>query len=90
VVTRAISETLLNGNGPNGAAPLVSRTRHSEALRRAGRKTNRALRQLNKGSGGEIIAVELREGLGALDEITGQTFRQEILDRIFSQFCIGK
>ncbi|MFC1683000.1 tRNA uridine-5-carboxymethylaminomethyl(34) synthesis GTPase MnmE [Candidatus Zixiibacteriota bacterium] len=89
-VTKAISEALLNGNSLNGASPLVSRVRHSEALQRAGRKTKEALQQLNKGSGGEIIAIELREGLGALDEITGQTFRQEILDRIFSQFCVGK
>jgi tRNA modification GTPase len=38
----------------------------------------------------EIVAFELRSGLEHLGEITGQTIDDEILDSIFSQFCLGK
>jgi tRNA modification GTPase len=89
-VAKGISETLISGNGCNGTPPLVSRARHREALQRTRGGCRRALQRLNKGSGGEIIAAELREGLSALDEITGQTFNHEILDQIFSRFCVGK
>ena len=39
---------------------------------------------------GEIVALELREGLGALGEVTGRTLGGDILERIFSRFCVGK
>lgn len=38
----------------------------------------------------ELVALELREALNALGEITGETTPEEILDRIFATFCIGK
>ena len=38
----------------------------------------------------EIIAVELKSGLDALGEIIGETTSEEVLDSIFSQFCLGK
>jgi len=38
----------------------------------------------------EYIAVELREAIERLGEITGAVTAEDILDRIFSQFCIGK
>jgi tRNA modification GTPase len=38
----------------------------------------------------ELLAVELREALHALGQITGETTADDILDRIFEQFCIGK
>jgi tRNA modification GTPase len=38
----------------------------------------------------EFIVVDLRAALDALGEITGQTTTDDILNRIFSEFCIGK
>jgi len=38
----------------------------------------------------ELIAFDLRQAIGAIDEITGRVYTEEILDKIFSQFCIGK
>ena len=38
----------------------------------------------------ECLAMDLREVLGALGRITGETTPDEILDQIFSRFCIGK
>ena len=38
----------------------------------------------------EIVALELKSGLDALGEIIGETTNEDILDSIFSQFCLGK
>jgi len=36
------------------------------------------------------VSLELRESLAAIDEVTGQRVSDELLDRIFGRFCIGK
>ncbi|MDE2888696.1 MAG: tRNA uridine-5-carboxymethylaminomethyl(34) synthesis GTPase MnmE [Gemmatimonadota bacterium] len=69
---------------------VVSHARHAEALRRAGNALGRATRALDQGLPREVIAVELREAADALAEIVGEITSDEILDRIFSTFCIGK
>ena len=38
----------------------------------------------------EIFAIELRDALGSIGEITGEVTTEDILNRIFSDFCIGK
>jgi tRNA modification GTPase len=38
----------------------------------------------------ELVAIDLREAVSAVDEITGQSFRPEILEEIFSRYCVGK
>ena len=42
------------------------------------------------GSPMEIIAMDLNTGLEALGKITGETTNEEILEKIFSEFCLGK
>jgi len=43
-----------------------------------------------KGLSPEFAAFDIREGLNCLGEITGKTMNEEVLDRIFSTFCLGK
>ena len=40
--------------------------------------------------GEELVAIEIREALQHLGQIVGQVYTDDILDRIFSKFCIGK
>lgn len=68
----------------------VTHARHAEALRRAGDALGRATGALDQGLPREVIAVDLREAADALAEIVGEITSDEILDRIFSTFCIGK
>ena len=42
------------------------------------------------GAGEELVAVEIREALERLGEIVGAVYTDDLLDRVFSRFCIGK
>lgn len=74
-----------------GAEPVVlSERRHREALGLALADLGRFLAAQAAGEPLECQAAELREALNALGQITGETTPDEILDQIFSRFCIGK
>ncbi len=64
--------------------------RHLEALRRAGEAIQAGLGSLEMGEPVELTAVELRLGTSAIGEIVGKTATDDLLDTIFSKFCIGK
>ncbi len=70
--------------------PLVTRTRHVEILNRCRDQLDRAQEGLERGREPELIAEDLREGADALAEITGEMTPDDVLDQIFSRFCIGK
>jgi len=75
-------------DGTEGA--IVTRARHRDALVRAGKALEQAADAAREGLAPEFVSVDLRQALDALGEITGRTAPEEILDRIFSEFCIGK
>jgi tRNA modification GTPase len=64
--------------------------RHQDALRRARTSTVRTLEALKTGQSLDLVALDLRIAVNALGEIVGQTATEDLLDAIFSQFCIGK
>lgn len=64
--------------------------RHRDCLRRALDSCDLAAGTMKNGLPPEYMAVDLREALRALDEITGEANAEEIRDSIFAQFCIGK
>ncbi len=72
---------------PPSVAPNL---RHKRAIERALAGGQAALSLMNEGESPALIAIELQEELDALGEITGETTSHEILDEIFSRFCIGK
>ncbi len=71
-------------------AVTVSNTRHYEALVRALDAIRRVEHGLQEQLSGEFLSMDLQDCLTALGEITGQITSQEILNNIFSKFCIGK
>ena len=75
--------------GPSLAA-AVANPRHIEALERARAALERAAGAARAGLPGEIVALELRESLACIGEVSGRTLGGDLLDRIFGRFCVGK
>jgi len=82
----AIRETLC-GAGPR-ESPVLTDVRQAAALETAVRALDRATEALPLGE--EILLEDLRAALSALGEITGEVANDDLYDRIFSTFCIGK
>ena len=66
-----------------------ARQRHTDAIERVGQQLGLAGDALNRGDG-EIMAEELRLAQAALAEVTGEFRADDLLGKIFSEFCIGK
>ena len=69
---------------------FISRRRHIEALTKASEFAQSALEQLQKNIAGELVAEDLRQAQNSLAEITGEFTSDDLLGKIFSDFCIGK
>ncbi|MBF0517251.1 MAG: 50S ribosome-binding GTPase, partial [Nitrospirae bacterium] len=69
---------------------IITNLRHKCALEEAAQALNNAHNSLSADAPYEITAIELRNSLGALGQITGAVTTADILDKIFSDFCIGK
>jgi tRNA modification GTPase len=69
---------------------MITNMRHKLALEKALSNIQRAKENVAGGMSPEFPAFDLREALDNLDEITGKKIDDEILDKIFSSFCIGK
>jgi tRNA modification GTPase len=82
--------TVLGGKAIVSDAPMVNNPRHSEALERAARSLERALQAIAGGMADDFVAIDLTTALTALGEITGETVHEDLLEAIFSNFCIGK
>lgn len=80
----------LAGAEDAGEGTLSARTRHVHALENAQRHLDTAQRALREDRAGEVAAEELREARQQLDEITGRFSSDDLLGRIFADFCIGK
>ncbi len=75
---------------PGKEQAFVALLRHKKALSLAEKGLMSAVVALREGLSWEFPAIDLREAVDALGEITGETSLDEILDKIFEQFCIGK
>ena len=89
-LTRAMVAAVVNGQQPPREGPMVTRLRQWEALQRAYQSLRQACDAMEQCLSGEFIAVDLREALEWLGEIVGLNYTEDLLDKIFSEFCIGK
>jgi len=74
----------------SGEAVTISRARHRDALGRARARVAAALKANGERLETELIALDMRLALDALGEVIGQLTPDDILGRIFAEFCIGK
>ena len=86
----AIKSLVWSGAVNAEMSQVTINSRHQDALRRAREAAQRALDVLRGDSSLELVAADLRESVHAIGEIVGKTTTEDLLDSIFSQFCLGK
>ena len=69
---------------------IVTNARHYDALVRAGAAIRSVRSGLQQGISGDLLAVDIRDAISCLSEITGDITEDDVLGSIFSKFCIGK
>lgn len=69
---------------------LVTSSRHRDALEKTHRHLTDAMNALDAGTTGDFVSIDLRAALHELGTITGSITTEDLLDSIFSRFCIGK
>jgi tRNA modification GTPase len=86
----AIKNLVWSGKIEAGMLQVMINSRHQEALGRARGATVNTLDALRADATLELVALDLRIAVNAVGEIVGKTATEDLLDSIFSQFCIGK
>ncbi|MDD4957214.1 MAG: tRNA uridine-5-carboxymethylaminomethyl(34) synthesis GTPase MnmE [Candidatus Omnitrophica bacterium] len=86
----AIAEALAGPGQDTTGARMVTNIRHKQSLESAYSCLERAVGHSGEGYNGELVSSDLNDVLYHLGMITGETADDEVLDRIFSSFCIGK
>jgi tRNA modification GTPase len=86
----AIKELVWSGEIKAEMLQVAINSRHQNALLRAREAVGLAVAALRAGESLELPAMDLRLAVNAVGEIVGQTTTEDLLDAIFSQFCIGK
>jgi tRNA modification GTPase len=86
----AIKELVWAGEIRSEMLQVMINSRHQQALMRGREGTRRAMDALRANQTLELVAMDLRIATNAVGEIVGKTTTEDLLDSIFSQFCIGK
>lgn len=86
----AIKAMVWTGGVSSEMLQVMINSRHEDALRRGREGVERAAAALRANLGLELAALDLRLAANAVGEIVGKTATEDLLDSIFSQFCIGK
>ena len=86
----AICTVVLDGKLESSAEIILSNLRHKRALEVSREALSQASEGFERNLSPEFIVLDLQRALEALGEIVGESTSEEILDRIFNQFCIGK
>ncbi len=86
----AMVTSVLGGKVVTSDALLVTNPRHKEALQRAERHLRLATAAQEENLPDDFVTIDLTTALNALGEITGEAVTDELLDIVFSRFCIGK
>lgn len=85
-----MKQRVLENKHYDASGLLVTSSRHRDALLKAQQHINSAIQALDQGMTGDFLSIDLRAALKDLGSITGEITTEDVLDSIFSRFCIGK
>jgi tRNA modification GTPase len=87
---KVIYDSITHREKISSSPVFINRLRHKVSLEKAIDGIEQAIKSLDEGMSIEFIALDLRRSLDYLGEVVGETTTEEIIDQIFSEFCIGK
>lgn len=87
---KLLKQRALENKEYDSSSLLVTSSRHRDALQKAQKHVRSAIQALEQGLTGDFLSIDLRSALKDLGTITGEITTEDILDSIFSRFCIGK
>jgi len=87
---RGLKEKIIGESVYTEKDAIISNTRHYNCLLKSKQNLNKALETLERNLSGEFIASDIRAAELALAEIIGVVTPEDVLNNIFSKFCIGK
>lgn len=90
ILEKRIHDMVWSGSINQGESAIVSNARHKELLDKSLENMLSVKKAIRQSASPETIAIDLKEALYNMGVITGRSVSDDILDRIFEQFCIGK
>lgn len=85
-----VKNMVFSGNVNSLTEPLISNVRQISALKKARQALEHALQALDLGFPWDILSIDIRKALQDISEVTGDNVQEDLLETIFSRFCIGK
>ena len=86
----AISKLFFNGIENSQSTVMVTNARHIALLKKAENSLDSVLEGISSGMPVDLVQIDMTEAWNLLGEITGESYEDELLDQLFSQFCLGK
>jgi tRNA modification GTPase len=87
---RMLFDAVTSGKIQTGQDVVLTSKRHQAVMMKAAEALSAAMETHRSGRSNEFIALDVREALSTLGEVTGDVTSEEILNNVFSRFCIGK
>jgi len=87
---KQIEEMVFSGNLKQSESLMITNARHKNLLKKASSEIAEAISMINAGEALDFVHVNINQVFEYLGEITGQTITDDIMDRVFSEFCVGK
>ena len=88
-IKNKIKEIFFNGE-VSSESLIISNNRHKQALYRALENCNEALKRVQLNEYLDLISIYVTSALRSLGEITGAELEEDLINKIFSEFCVGK
>lgn len=86
----AISKLFFKGIENSQSTVMVANARHIALLKKAQNSLDSVLEGISSGMPVDLVQIDMTEAWNLLGEITGESYEDELLDQLFSQFCLGK
>ncbi len=86
----AISKLFFNGIENSQSTVMVTNARHIALLKKSQNSLDSVLEGISSGMPVDLVQIDMTEAWNLLGEITGESYEDELLDQLFSQFCLGK